>query len=605
MVRAGAAPVTDRADPVVDAAPVPGRAESRAGAALVALTVAGALAVLWVPHWIAAQDLPAQMVGQNVVLHPDLYPWHAPNRPLTQWAFNGLVLVLGSALPLLVATRLALSIGLIAWVAVWGDLARRWQSPPAAVAALAAAQWVGWLHVMGFYNYAFGLLLGAVGLWLVARPDRPTPARIVGAAVAFVAAVFGHVIGAGHALVFVGVWALALGLGATWRAVLGASSVAAVLGLWVTNEARRGEGVAGLDSLAGGWLYGAPADRVRDLFGTTWVGYGDAAWLVGVAALVFAIGIVLAPHANPVRRRFAALALGVGLVVHLLAPTTGLGWAFAAQRLLVVPLLLVAALAPPAVAWRRAGLAIAGLSAVATWTAVGPAARVGGHTAEAVAAFGEAPVGRAYPVLFDADRAVAAPHADVDVGVANYALLNGGMAAGMFSTAAAMHWSLFVEPIRDIVPGARSWYRVVPRCAEADCGPRDFAAGDEVAVHAVPFDAVVVVDGTEAFTTALAGRGYAATAPGVWRLDAASLVVQVPPGLGTGLVAQVSTPGGLVVAEQAFAGDDAGATAAIDRTVAGPVVLRVGRDGALLLEAPLTLVAGETETLRLGDAPPE
>lgn len=571
---------------------------------LSALSVAFAMLLLLVSNGqIVSQDLPAQVVPLAVVLRPELFPDLVANLPSSQLVFNGLVLALGGLVPLRWAVVVVLLLGLIGWVAAWAALARRFGGHPWASAAVGAASWLGWLHVMGFHNYLFGNLFcaGAAAVWL----HRPTRSGAAWAAALLAIAALSHPFAALHGIALLALGAVSvMGLrGALGRAPWVAPALA--LSLWALGRSYLGQNsVAGLEVLATGWQWGDAAGRLTDLVGTTFVAYHGSGWVLGVA--VAALTLASPWLAGPTwRRPVAVVALG-GLALALVAPSSGLGWAWVGQRLSALPLLVaVAAMAqsarPAPGRWIALALVVltAGRGAFDLATHQPIARQLGASVAD----FGDAPVGRAYAVWVQEPVPVAAPHALVDVGTAGWSALNGGMLPGMFATTPSIHWALFRQPVGALLPDAHRMFAVFPPCASLEtCGSQWSAAAQQVALDARAFDTVVIVHPDPRLVAGLVGLGFEPIAPAVLRVQTATLAVELPEGFtAPDPIAQVALADGTPVAQSTFSvGPSGRLTATLPGLLAGGAVLRVGSRDSLLMEQTIAVLPGSTRTLRLG-----
>ncbi len=571
---------------------------------LAVVAVLGALLVVLLPPWTAAQDLPNWLVTSNVHLHPERYPHLRPNVPATQLVFNAALVGLGTVVPLHVAAKLVLAGGLLGWCAAWAKVARAIGRRAAPAVAAAAAAWVGWLLVMGFASYLFGLLFGVVALAIVVESRPMTARRVAALAVVVAVGVAAHVVAVAHVCLFVAIAAASRGRAVAVRtaAVLAAAAVAAAIIVW---SSAFGSEMFVVNNEATAWRWGTLADRLRDFVGITFVGYSGLGWLLSAATLA-AVGVSVAAHrAGPRSTRYVGVALGCGVALALAAPTQGFGWAYVAQRLMLVPLLLGVAALPAGRLGRSVGVVVVLAAAIATVGAVPRAVEEGARVRDTVATFGGVDAGRMYAVLFDDGRRLPAPWAMTDIGVAGYALLAGGTSPAAFATSPVMHVAIYRDTVAAIFPGARTLFHVEPACEPPEapmCAERATAVAERVALHALAFDSVVAVHAPASFGERLEARGYGAVAPAVWTLQPTSLRVTMPAGSTPApTVAQLVLGADEVFAQADFAQEGSGDVVAVfGRTLAGPVSLRVGAGEALLGTVPLTLEPGAARTVELG-----
>lgn len=172
--------------------------------------------------------------------------------------------------------------GAFAWVRAWVGRAV-WKVVP--VIAMVA---YGWVFHVGFFNFYLGL---GLGLWACALMRHPSAARCAGAVALLIPAVYAHALAAGATLALL-LWQLLNGrLGARWRRVVLALTIALLAGVkWTFGGSGKGASDLGATTLFG-------ADQLDHLgVATTFVAIAVAflfGWLLvnsamkeGVAALL-------------------------------------------------------------------------------------------------------------------------------------------------------------------------------------------------------------------------------------------------------------------------------------------------------------------------------
>ena len=561
------------------------------------VNVALAALIIWLPAQLVAQDLPAILVSLQAAAQPGNFPEIQTNLPRTQWIFNGMVWLLASAMPVLAAARVVFTVGLAAWCAGWWALARAWGRQGAVVVSLAAAAWCGWGWVMGFANWMLAMAAGVWVLVLVVRPDWPSSRNWWLAAVLLAVTALGHIVAAAYYGWVLLLWGVADVPISRWKTLVLAVLPTLLVLAWAMQGVMSGGEVYFARGLVQEWQWGELPDRLRDFSGGTFLGYSDLTWLLTLLAPLAVLATLIRPEKPAAALRIARVVFVGGVVLYLIAPTHALGWAWVAQRFGVLPLLLPMALLVSIASVDRfirpVVLAAVSLSLLGSI----PVAMHEGQVADdAVSMFPAQPVGSTYAVLFERTDTIAAPWVNPDIGVAGYAMMNGGISPGMFATSPAMHITLYRDSLENLFPGARSYFQVFPECqATPDaCDLTARQAAELVAIHALPFDTIVAVHPPIAFAEHLMGRGYAPIAPAAWQLRPATLSVRYTGEPLAGMVAQVALPSGEPLAQLEFTGAGQGeSVAAFDRLPAGPFVLRVGSASQLLVEQAVHMIPGQ------------
>jgi hypothetical protein len=528
--------------------------EPRWLSALAAFVVLGAFTCIWVPPIWPGRDVPMHSLAARVVSAAELFaPYLRPNVPLSGQAHGTIAGLLCLVLPISVhaASKVVATLGMLAMVFGLRSVARAVHGSASVAISAGAAMSVGWTFGMGFSSFALGLGVGwiALGLGLQTIRERElehtaTPAARVVLGVTALLAVWCHFVAAGLSyLVFILVWVQRRPRDARLLAPWAPGAVWAIFAAWSSLAARVDSGAVSETGTSFGDLSGL----WQDVAGTAFVSFGGSVAL-GVGALLAVVALVATAGAaakaqDGVARALARVSLGWWLLF-LATPLHALGWHFARPRqigmVVVLPLMLLPLLTPH----RRAQQGVAATLCVLLSISVGAnfaGTRVAASEVSAAlesvtddAQAGEVYLASALPLR----QAGWGPHVQHTVGVAAYALLDGGVARHLFATNPAVHAMLYEERVVSEFPTvARTFHYQAPGC-EAD--PRCVAAapnrGDQLAEVALAWDALAFVGVDEPLAQRVVARGFVRSAPGLFRPRPASvtLVLERPEGVGAG-----------------------------------------------------------------------
>jgi len=301
------------------------------------IAVACALAVLWLPAAPPGTDAPQHLLVAAVRGSPATFSgWLEPNTAWTGQGFGTLAGVFARFTSLRIAAAMAQTIPLLlAAIGVWG-LARRWGGQPAPAVACVLAFLVGWLCAMGFFNFTMGVGFGLAG---VASLDRGTASSRhrtlwrIGGALLLTLAVGCHMYAGGLCIAH----AILLRIvelrheGRTWRGFLPTALPLLPAVVWAAlclRRARRVQ-VASWFGDAEPWLQPGPSDWIEGLLWMQSSGHSRLAALATVASL---LGLLWIAAKRPAEDRSPWRTFWAWLLVFLLLPVHGMGWAFIHMR---------------------------------------------------------------------------------------------------------------------------------------------------------------------------------------------------------------------------------------------------------------------------------
>lgn len=581
--------------------------ERRVTDALVVLAWILAFLVVWLPEWPPGRDQPAHVIATSVWAFPAVFAeWLTPNIALSGAVVDPLAGLVAKFLGVSNGMKVALSVSVIANALGLARLAKVGGSDPRLASVVGLGIGCGWLYGMGFSSFVaaigFGLLAGSYAL--EERPKLPLVAGL------YLFAVWWHLIAGG--MIFAGMGLVRL---LRDRSIPPISWILAwlpglSLGIYIGLLYIFGQSGAGAPIVT---TWGTPAEWLRDLFLCSLTSFHlGTGWISGIAVTgMTAVGAVAAWR-RPVVTVGDALLRGtvVWLVLLVVVPLDGLGWSFARPRMMPMAVLVpLAFLAPRA---GRLSIAIATTILIALVGALIGGVERGHHIAAVVDDFdsGEA-AGSTFLVSYlDLEYPGDGPYVYTNLALANYALLNGGVARHLFAHNAAAHSMLFVEEYE--MPEANPVFiHVMPACvADEACSGGPVVRGDRLALAGLAWDSIAVVGLGDEEREQLVRRGYTVGAPGLLhsRPSSVRIDVTVPDDLAAfPIVARYGYETSGVVGGAAAHAVDGRARIELPNLIAGPTVLElfIDRDGdnapsaadAAILDSPrirLDVPPGET-----------
>ncbi len=487
--------------------------------AAVAALVLLALAVIWVPAFVAGQDTPVHAFFARVWQSPEAWAgiletrW-APTSQLSVYLtapFTGL----GPAVTGKVARTIGTALLLLG---VYLTGRANGERRPLGL-LLAPAMTAGFCQSMGFDNFVLGLGIGGVTIAACLRAfGRARPADIALVALLGLLLAHAHAVAFGLTAVVAGLLAL-LRTAASWRERFG-RAMATVAGfvpgglfaLWATGRVstqQQANGVAeglGVQRLA-------PLEQLGNLAHVSFGGFSSLDWLpvvlFGLAALLHATG-----SSAPAARNRWAVALVVPALLGLYAaiPFHIPGWAYAQPRVLAALVVLTAGW----LAWGRfarvwlwihaAGVGIFLVSALQGARAAGE------DVAREVAALSGPGAAIAMPVVLDPGVPSTNRYVSTLQNVAHYAMWDGGALPELWVSNEAIHSVAGLPGVGAFPPRPPAFvFRSMDCALNPHCGQARVELADRIAVQGLLWPQVLLVgDRDRSFGQALEARGYEA-----------------------------------------------------------------------------------------------
>jgi hypothetical protein len=545
------------------------------------------------------QDAPPHITAAAVLANPEPFAayYEVGWAPSAQ-AFEAMTVGFVSFVPLFWAAKLSILVLAATLCLGCALLAKRAKGNVAVALALAGAYAIGWVPAMGFYNFFAGIAFGVLGAALLAAPTPRIRDRALALPVFFVAA-WAHLIAASMAGVFVfGVRWISNRPGTRLRTgLLDLATLAPAAGFAAVQLAKTL--ASAQDSGRVDQVSEAPARFFAHTFDTTFGGFSPIGWSLCVGVLCLAL------FAQHTRRNalVGGLLLATTALVALM-PLHGLGWHFAKPRpaffaFVAVPLLFRFR------AESRAVVAITALAALSGTVSAYGNVREGIRIADAVAHFPTGDAGRVLEANFHPEpHGPAGPGIRSGVGIPHYATLGGGATPGAFATNPQIHSLSFVGG-RALFPGTRLLTMVVPEACRdnSECYRGDHSRADHLALTAVHWDSVALVDPPPEVLVRLVTRGFVADG---WLLRprVADARIHLPDGAHGPMVWRFGYPDTLGVFEEGEAVVQAdGAVIRATDIPAGPTRVQLfidsNEDGEhqaaemMLIDREETLLAGE------------
>jgi hypothetical protein len=521
------------------------------------------------------------VIATSVWASPELFAqWLRPNIALSGTAINPISGFFAKLFGLQIGMKVGVTISVLANALGLARLARVGGSDPKLASVVGLGIGCGWLYGMGFSSFVgafgFGLLAGSFAL-----QQKP---KLLMAAALYLVTVWWHLIAGG--MIFAGMllirrlrersipplkWLL------VWLPGL---SLAIYIGLqYIFGQSGAGA------PMATNW--GTPTEWLRDLALCSLTSFHlTTGWISGVAvAAMTAVGAVAAWRRPAVTVGDAVLrGTLVWSILLFVIPLDGLGWSFARPRLMPMAVLVpLAFLAPRA---GKQSIAIALTILLSLGGALIGSVERGKHIAGVVEDFdsGE-PAGATFLVSYlDLEYPGDGPYVYTNLALANYALINGGVARHLFAHNAAAHSMLYIDDYE--MPAANPVFiHVMPDCvADPACSGGPIARGDRLALAGLPWDSIAVLGLGDEEREQLVLRGYTVGAPGLLHPQPSSIRIDVavPADLAEfPIVARYGYESSGVVGGASVRVVDGRARMELPNVIAGPTVLElfVDRDG--------------------------
>lgn len=577
--------------------------------AVVAVAWAVALAIVWIPDVPAGRDIPAHAVAAAVWANPSAFAeWLTPNVPLSGNVFAIIAGLSAKTVELFVALKVGLTLSLVACGVGLGRLARVCGGDAGLGSVVGLLIATGWLFGMGFASFVIG-----TGVALLAASfafeERSRPALTAGV---FLFAVWCHMMASG--IVFAGALAA--------RVVHKRSeSLIRWVAPWIPGLLfALGIGVSGIVGQSGAGVstaseWGDMSTWFRDLVLTSLTsfdrGFGTIA---GLVAAVGSFALTVAAWRRPIERPADAFLRStvVWWVLLAIVPLTGLGWHFARPRMMPMAILVPLAFVPARRLLPALSIAVVLLSG-ALPGAIQRGTEVG-QIADSLRL--EEPAGATFLASYlDLASKSDGPYVQPFVGVAGYALLDGGVARHLFAHNNAAHAMLYRDGWEFPSPGPDFVHMPAACVSDPACSGGPVARADRLSQIGLVWDTISVAGLGDEERRQLVARGYVALAPGVLRADPALIRVwtSVPDDLAPHpVVVRWGHPTTGVVGGVVGRAEDGTVDLLVGPMLAGPTLVEIffDRDGngvpsaadAAVFESPrlsLELVAGETTVLGL------
>ncbi len=471
-----------------------------------------ALACIWSPAAVPGTDLPSHAFFAAVLHDPGRWTGLVEtNVPLTSQCFVWLTAALaGFGLDPAIRLALTLVAGATAggFFAIGRELGDR--RPLGLLFGIAATQ--TFYSAMGFANFAVAITCGLFAVAQALRAFRVRrPTSWIALAGWLLLTAYAHVIVAGmfglHVLLLAALHPAAGNpLRRTGSAIL-AGVPAGAYALWVAGVAQAGYAAGGLSA-------GLSIQRLEwteQLTGIGTLAFGGFTSLGPLVVLaLFACVCQRAGFGEGRCGGRAVLAVsGLWLVGYFGIPFHGLGWAYAQPRMLVPAVVVAGAWTgwgarPRVTLWLTTGVIAAYLAS--TLAGLLPA---GDRVANAIAALGDEPPGRAMEVVIDAGAVPTNRHITPLLHVAKYALANGGTSNHLPAFSAAIH------SVRDVGFGDDSptapplfVYRFLDCEQNPNCERQRVLLRQRIVAEGLRFDSALVVGADAAQRAMLRDCGY-------------------------------------------------------------------------------------------------